>query len=145
MPAFKGETIVQIPCELIETGNQKICSIPETTGIDSDNFTISTRRDSAIAGLQFRNKNIIFLPTRVDKNFPNLKTYDAFDCSIKSISRENFRNLFKLNILNLNTNNIYEIPSDAFDDLSELATLILGKNTHRPDSDFSKINKSQCR
>lgn len=145
VPALKGETIVQIPCEIIEIEDQKTCSVPETTGIESFNFTISARRDSTIERLQFRNKNIIFLPTRVDKNFPNLKTYDAFDCSIKSISRENFRNLFKLIILNLNTNNISEISSDAFNDLSELSILILGKNIHQPDSDFSVINESQFR
>lgn len=67
------------------------------------------------------------MPIRVDKNFPNLTSYDARDCSIISISKENFRNTFSLQVLNLNQNQIGDFPSNTFDDPGKLTSLSLGK------------------
>lgn len=72
------------------------------------------------------NKKIFFLPIRIDRNFPNLTVYDAHACSISTISKEPFRNAWPLKQLNLNQNNIANIPINSFDDLANLDTLTIG-------------------
>lgn len=107
--------------------DEKSCNMHEKTVIDSNKRSIAMKRDVSIVLLHLTgNKKISFLPIRVDKNFPNLTNYDAPDCSIISISKENFRNVWYLKKLNLNQNKIQSFPSNTFDDLNSLTSLSLG-------------------
>jgi Leucine-rich repeat (LRR) protein len=105
----------------------KTCHMTNTTIIDSENVTITTR-DKTILGLLFdENMKISFLPEKVDKSFPNLKFYSANGCDLQDIFRANFKGLKKLKGLSLNRNKIEMIQSDTFVDLKELEVLELGK------------------
>lgn len=104
----------------------------ESTSIDSYGFTITSNRDETITGLDLEsNKNIFFLPIRVDRSFSKLVAYNANGCSLKSLSKENFKNLRFLKQLWLGENEIEKIYSDTFVDLSSLEDLALCKTFYK--------------
>lgn len=76
------------------------------------------------------NKNIFFLPVDVSKTFSNLVVLKAWDCSLTTISRENFRGLGKLQFLDLETNQISKITRDTFRDLESLEWIWLSKKNN---------------
>lgn len=100
----------------------------QTTIIDSPHANIASSDFNPSKNvLIFRNnKNIYFLPSDVYETFPNLIELDADKCSVFEIFKENFWNLRNLKILRLQENEIRTIPSDAFEDLKELESLLLG-------------------
>lgn len=128
-----------VPCEskksskwLYDAGTHRTCSMTESTSIDSFGFTIKSNRDETITGLDLEsNKNILFLPIRVDRSFAKLVAYNANGCSLKSLSKENFKNLRFLKHLWLGENEIVKIYSDTFVDLSSLVDLALCKKINR--------------
>lgn len=100
-----------------------------STIIDSQGFRIASAKNETIGGLDFElNKNVSFLPVYVNEAFPDLVTFFASSCSIKTISKENFRNLSKLKVLCLNNNQIEIIQNDVFKDLTSLERLTLGEH-----------------
>lgn len=122
-------TAARISCESFTSTfrEEKACNMHQKTIIDSNKTTIKMARDISIVILNLvGNKRISFLPIRVDKNFPNLTRYDANDCSIVSIYKENFRNVWYLKTLHLHQNKIQKIPLNTFDDLGSLTALSLG-------------------
>lgn len=97
------------------------------TVINAAESTIDSPKDVSVRRLEFyENKKISFLPEKVAESFPNLVYYDARDCSIKSISKNNFGLLSLLEILYLADNQIEQIPNNTFQDLTSLAELRLG-------------------
>lgn len=83
--------------------------------------------DSTVLALKFDlNNKISVLPVRVDETFPVLAAYFAQYCSIKTISKVNFKNLKKLRVLALTNNKIERIDDDTFEDLTSLEQLGLG-------------------
>lgn len=125
----------EISCERIEDwefpflgfkGQQ--CLMDGTTQINSTGFTItSPRRFEQMVIVFTQNKKIFYLPTNVDEVFPALTWYRAFDCSIKSVTKENFMNLIKLIYLDLGSNRIERIESNTFDDLTSMKYLYLSE------------------
>lgn len=106
----------------------KKCSMEETTAISSKGFTISSPKDYSIQKLSFlNNKKVWFLPENVDENFPNLLFYDAGFCSIKMITKPNFKGLENLTKLFLQQNEITEILKNVFEDLLNLELLDLSE------------------
>lgn len=106
--------------------NGKICYMDVTTTIDTYGDTISPRKTEPMA-LKFElNKKIFYLPTNLHQTFPQLKFYYASDCSIKSVTKENFKSLAKLTMLNLSANKIKTFKVDTFDDLKSLELLSIG-------------------
>lgn len=105
--------------------------MPGRTKIDSEEFTILSTGEPtnlSILGLSFySNKQISFLPVQVDVTFPKLVGYSAGSCSIKTISKTNFKNLRNLKDLSLRMNQIETIENDTFEDLIALEVLWLGK------------------
>lgn len=100
----------------------------ESTTINSTGFSISSSKDNNVKGFySYRNDKIEFLPENFAEKFPNLVVIWASRCSIKKVSKKNFRNLRKLRGLDLDKNQIERIESDTFDDLIELEELHLGK------------------
>lgn len=59
------------------------------TSIDSNDTTILP--DATVDALDFDgNKNISFLPVKVDVSFPDLKIYSS-SCSIKTVTKVHFK------------------------------------------------------
>lgn len=105
----------------------RTCFMDKKTIIDAPDVTISTR-DDTIQGLTFiYNKNIYHLPIGVGEKFPNLLAYSNYDCSIKEISKQNFKGLSKLKYLSMGANMIVRIASDTFSDLTSLEVLRIRK------------------
>lgn len=99
------------------------------TRIDSPGYTVSNPKDESITGIFYQlNKKISYLPSQLHEIFPNLIALTAHRCSVKAVTRENFRNLNKLKGLWLSYNQIEKIYSDTFEDLISLETLDLSEN-----------------
>jgi Leucine rich repeat len=61
----------------------------------------------------------------VFENFQELKAYRAAKCQIRSISKENFQNLWHLKALVLGNNEVETIQDDVFEDLIAIIYLDL--------------------
>lgn len=128
----------EVACESIEEinwGNDNIqttCLMRYSPTINGPDFTISSEHSYSVLGLELGyNKKISFLPVFANQVFPYLTGINAAECSIESISRNNFHDLKYLRILNLIENKIGSIASDVFEDLISLEELKLGKKAHR--------------
>lgn len=98
------------------------------TVINDIGFLITSPRNDSIGGLYFlNNKKVEYLPENTAEKFPNLKILHAQGCSIKSVSKQNFKNLKTLRYLTLRDNEIQKIESDTFLDLVALEKLYLSK------------------
>lgn len=121
------------PCESIAKfswwGNShKTCHMNDSNTVTTSEFSISSAKDAAIELLNLNgNRKIAYLPKNADEKFPGLLIYDAGSCSIKSISKQNFKNMKKLKRLFLGFNQIERILSDTFDDATALLEVALGK------------------
>jgi hypothetical protein len=105
-----------------------ICEMSKETSIEAPNVTISTKRDESNMGLSFYdNKKIFYLPIDVAEKFPNLTFYSAWGCSIKEISKLNFKGMKHLKQLRLTINQIEIIDNDTFQDAVALEILLLGE------------------
>jgi Leucine-rich repeat (LRR) protein len=106
----------------------------EETIIDDDDYTIANEKDTKVSGLLLEhNQKVKFLPIKVAEKFPNILGISAFDCKIKSISKENFENLHKLTEIHLHGNMIETIYSNTFEDLVSLEVIFLGKCLEVPE------------
>jgi Leucine-rich repeat (LRR) protein len=106
---------------------KKVCWMNTTTSINSREATISLR-DEAITGLNlYFNKKVVFLPKKIAEVFPNLLVINAQNCSLKEVTKENFKDLKSLTHLVLKNNRIEAIADSTFEDLTNLKILFLGK------------------
>lgn len=126
----------QVPCESIKISEWRTlvhiltCNVRDKTVIEFDDTLIASPRneDESVGALNFYfNPKVHFLPVEVYLKFPNLVVYTAFQCSVKTISKKNFKRLNKLSCLELNDNLIESIPSNTFEDLISLMKLNLSK------------------
>lgn len=102
----------------------KTCYFNKTAAIDSRGFSITSSEDETIEQLYIKsNKNIFYLPENIHEKFPNIESIIASSCSIKSISKEVFKNLTHLKRFDANLNQITEIESYLFEDLISLEHL----------------------
>jgi hypothetical protein len=109
-------------------GDVYACFLNEITVINSSETTISNKNEDVTA-LEFsNNENIFMLPVKVAESFPNLRAFGVARCSVRAVTKENFKGLTKLRYLSLNQNKIEKIPSDTFADLVSLDQLFLCKN-----------------
>lgn len=135
-------TSTEVFCEKIEmvdswTRNHgipvtKTCQMGEasgaTTAINSTGFAISSEPDESAEGFNsWNNSKIEYLPEDICDVFPNLIVLSAGSCSIKSVSKDNFRNLNRLRYVHLYRNEIERIDNDVFDDNLELQEILLCK------------------
>lgn len=96
--------------------------------IDVDDMKIRNIYDTATHGLWFKkNDDVKYLPIELSKSFPKLKMLDANSCSIKKISKTNFKGLKELSGLFLDDNLIVAIHSDTFKDLTSLQWLSISE------------------
>jgi Leucine rich repeat len=122
----------KISCEKIEDYGcqplQKKCVMTKSTVIDSTGFSLSTPSNLMVKKISFPyNKNIEYLPANVSESFPELTTFDAAACSIKTISRETFHNLLRLEMIFLDGNLIERIDGNIFDGLFMLKEIYLSE------------------
>lgn len=104
-------------------GLLKTCSIKQA--IDSIGFTFVSVHEELYGLWLGVNEKTVFLPIKVNENFPNLIAYAATECSIKTIEKKNFEKLNKLKVVRLEINQIEKISSDTFEDLASLEYLYL--------------------
>lgn len=96
-----------------------------TTVINSAGCHMTTS-DATVETLFFsHNKKIQYLPEDFSEMFPNLVIIMAQECSIKTVSKQNFHNLTKLRGLSLRGNQIELIERGTFDELVSLEYLSL--------------------
>lgn len=96
-------------------------------GIDSLGTTITDVNHNVTVLNLPGSKKVLFLPIRVDRNFPDLFMYSANNNFLQKIARINFLNLKHLVILSLGDNQIDRIDEDTFEDLESLQLLVLCK------------------
>lgn len=125
-----------VECRDIDTINfhQKLglinvvtCFMDGITSVGDPSMIISTKNSSIHGIYMYRNKNIKFLPVKVDESFPHLKAYGANSLRLATISKENFQGLNELIVLYLQDNEIETIPIDVFEDLRSLKELSMGE------------------
>lgn len=127
-------TAEEISCELFgeehwpTIGKQKTCFMNGSIAIESLAIRISVRDKDVKALILNHNKKIKFLPVDVPNTYPELQIYSALNCSIRTISKENFKGMSKLVILWLSYNRIEKINSNTFEDLTSMTELYLGKS-----------------
>lgn len=121
----------EVACEHVielqygDMGRHKTCRMNNKTSLDGDRAKISNNDDSVTFLYFADNKKIKFLPREPYKAFQRLIIYSATNCSIKSVSYENFSFLKELKYLYLGKNEIERINSDTFHDLESLERLSL--------------------
>ncbi|CRL03489.1 CLUMA_CG016324, isoform A [Clunio marinus] len=121
---------------------KKICHIYHD--IDDPEITLAPPSNVSILLLSIRdNKGVKYLPVNVSKTFPDLPHYDAINCSITNIYRNNVRGLTFLTTLNLRYNEIETVKRDVFSDLTSLLALSLSDNKvkHIEDGAFYGLTK----
>lgn len=115
--------------EVLTIDAPKVCFMNQSTVITSPTTFIALQENRNTNLLTFNgNRKIHFLPENIQGSFPNLKEIDANECSIKEISRQNFKHLKQLMKLKLRGNELVKIPKNCFEDLVALEVLDLRKN-----------------
>jgi Leucine-rich repeat (LRR) protein len=109
-------------------GMVKTCLMNETTVINEENVSVSNRDENTLGFTFEENKNIFVLPIGAAEAFPNLLVYNAYKCKISEVSKKHFAGLKKLQTMLLSNNQIENIPSDLFEDLTSLVIIHLCKN-----------------
>ncbi|KAG5667020.1 hypothetical protein PVAND_015022 [Polypedilum vanderplanki] len=92
----------------------------------SEIFTTFNERISAIT-MQDQ-KKIQSLPVKIASKFPNLKIYEAYNCSVMEVAKENFEKLVHLRAIDLQYNELIAVPETAFADQINLVFLNLAHN-----------------
>ena len=111
--------------------NLKTCSINDQKFV-GEGFSIANDVDPSVeAFLISDNKEVKFLPERLDKFFPGLIAYEIKNCLIRTVTEKHFKDLYKLEYLDLSNNEIDSIDRDSFKDLKNLEFLKLSSNKIR--------------
>lgn len=109
--------------------------------IFNENTIISEKKTEWTKGLTFsENKKISYLPVKVYKSFPNLVGYNAYNCSLRTVSQGNFERLKELQYITLSQNFLSFIPPNTFQNLTKLKYLFLSNN-HLQVIDETMFNK----
>jgi len=114
--------------------------------ISNENFEISSEKSDCVKAFNVKNSKMIeYLPVKTYEKFPNLVAYQAFNCSLKGIRYENFKNLSELQQVNLAYNQIDFIAPNTFKDLTELEYLSISYNNliYINDDDFKNLKNLQ--
>jgi hypothetical protein len=100
--SVESQAAVQsVKCESVDyfnssIGNVKTCYMQAQTSIDGKGFKISSLMNENVKAIDMDgDKKITFLPDSPADVFPTLEMYYSVNCSIKEITRENFRGLIK--------------------------------------------------
>lgn len=103
------------------------CLLNET--VDIEVYELASELDATVTGFIItKNKEMKFLPKRIGENFPNLIEFRTDNCGLTVARNYFFENMQNLEFLNLNSNKIATVESDAFKDLIKVQYLNLNDN-----------------
>lgn len=121
------------PCEEIKDvawtrlGTMKTCKM-DSTVIESTEFLITSNRDETVGGfIADNNEKLEHLPSNLGEKFQNLLALEVYECSLKEITKENFKGLNQLQTLFLAFNQIETIDDDTFDYITTTEEIVLGE------------------
>ena len=122
--------VAKVPCETIEDLDckhvNKICQMTLSTVISSTGVSVSSKINKDVKTISVAyNKKVEYLPENLHEVFPDLTQVDAVASSLKQLSKATFKNLFKLEKINLDGNKIERIDGDTFEDLTLLKKVFL--------------------
>lgn len=119
----------KVNCTFITDRGEPTCQI-DTKIIDSSDYSLETPVNALeiIKIIMKNNDNIKFIPNGFGATFPNLKKVILTGNEIKSVTKVEMSQLFKVRSIYLDLNKIEMIAEDAFDDLMELELLDLDHN-----------------
>lgn len=122
-----------VGCEIRNTaGHSSLCLLSSAnTVLDTNDITLNSRKSNIEEIAIPPNPKVKFLPVMLHQTFPNLRTLTAGSCAIRNISRSNFDKLNQLRTVYLRNNTIETIASDTFRDLVRLEVLNLGKKNSK--------------
>jgi Leucine-rich repeat (LRR) protein len=124
----------QVECENFQTRTEgdelvEVCRIDQSTSINSFNVTFASEFNENVVEIYAKNNDRIrYLPKNIYETFPNLKTLNFEDCSLRAVTNENLQKLTYLKRIDFSFNKIRTINVGTFDDLINLEQLILSFN-----------------
>ena len=106
----------------------KTCDIYDQK-IDDEGFSVAGDPNPSIEAFTIlKNNQVEFLPENIFESFPQLISYEAWLCAIRTVNGKHFKGLNKLEHLDLAYNEIESIDADSFKDLTKLNELHLHDN-----------------
>lgn len=120
------------------------CKFDETIAISEPSATLSNAVDENVKRLlMVDNKNVEYLPQNIGVSFPNLELFDTANCSIKSVTKQNFIGLTALDSMYIHSNKLQSLDENVFSDLVNLRVLYLGDNLimELPTQTFQNLEK----
>jgi Leucine-rich repeat (LRR) protein len=98
--------------------------------------------NTEVVGLVMKGLNVAFIPKGVADAFTQLRSLVINNCGLKTIKKENFEGLEKLERLEVTDNEGLSLSAGVFDSLSDLIHLDLSDNsiTSLPSKIFSKLS-----
>lgn len=117
---FEGEKIVDV---------SHYCRLAKNGSITTPDTVLSNPRNDDVDHFEFGdNRKVEYLPINIHDTFPNLAIFNAYACSLKSVSYQHFRGLNKLRQLSLSRNELTSLDEHTFDDLGRVLHLHLTEN-----------------
>ena len=97
--------------------------------IDREGFSVADEPNLSVQGFIIKhNTEVNFLPENIAQSFPGLIAYSVSYCTIRTVNGDHFKGLNKLEILNLQHNEIESIDGDSFKELKKLKEFRLSYN-----------------
>lgn len=115
---------------------QETCLINETEVIDAEDFHVASKVSTVSVLYMIGNEDIAYLPVGLHKTFPTLYDISAQLCSIKKVSKENFRGLKDLTYIRLSGNLLESIDGATFKGLGSLVDVDLSESIWLKDEKF---------
>ena len=104
------------------------CSINDQK-INGEGFSVAGDPTQNLKAFSIaNNKEVEFLRENFFKTFPGLVAYRAQNCLITTVNGQHFKDLIKLEYLDLSINKIESIEGDSFKDLTKFERLNLKNN-----------------
>lgn len=104
----------------IDNENTRIVQIARKNGEIVKNIDVTSLKILYI--------HLKFLPIKLGETFPNLQSYEIFLSELEKVTRRNFQDLRKLEVLEIRHNQLKDLPVDTFYDLTELREINLESN-----------------
>lgn len=90
---------------------------------------LSGRTNLDVRGVNYQNQRITFIPTDMNRFFPNLEGLLFNECPIRSFSRENLRPFPRLRDFSIHSGELTTVSRDVFQNAPGLQFANLGRNS----------------
>lgn len=106
------------------------CEIESTASLENKSLVHKPgKSNSDVELLEVFNVFLHSIPVGFLNRFPNLLRVRIVRTGLRKVSRKNFQDLKRLQILNLGINKLHSLDDDTFDDLHYLQKLVLKENS----------------